>query len=150
MLVDDVDGGEAAETVKFALDGVQYEIDLSDGNAAELRSGLEPFVGAARRLGRKQVGKRKIMRVNGSAPTITGAAAAAKRTPVPVTPVASAPVTRPAAGASKVITYSMTDFNETERKAMRVWGRANGYSVKDRGRVPEGAIQAWVNAGKPL
>ena len=29
MLVDDIDGGEADETVRFAVDGVQYEIDLS-------------------------------------------------------------------------------------------------------------------------
>ena len=35
-LVDDLDGGDADETVKFALDGVQYEIDLSKANAGEI------------------------------------------------------------------------------------------------------------------
>ena len=35
-LVDDLDGGDAEETVKFALDGIQYEIDLSEENAARL------------------------------------------------------------------------------------------------------------------
>ena len=30
ILTDDVDGSEAAETVNFGLDGVTYEIDLSD------------------------------------------------------------------------------------------------------------------------
>src|SRR4051794_6191129 len=37
VLVDDIDGSDAAETVTFGLDGVQYEIDLSDGHADELR-----------------------------------------------------------------------------------------------------------------
>ena len=34
LLVDDLDGGEADETVAFSLDGVAYEIDLSTNNAA--------------------------------------------------------------------------------------------------------------------
>ncbi|WP_328612264.1 Lsr2 family protein [Amycolatopsis sp. NBC_00345] len=50
-LVDDIDGSDAAQTVPFALDGVTYEIDLSDGNAARLRDGLAPFIAAARRTG---------------------------------------------------------------------------------------------------
>lgn len=49
ILVDDLDGGSADENVKFGLDGVNYEIDLSAANAAELRSSLERFVGAARK-----------------------------------------------------------------------------------------------------
>ncbi len=49
ILVDDVDGGEAKETVSFALDGVSYEIDVSEANAAKLRDALAPWVGHARR-----------------------------------------------------------------------------------------------------
>ncbi|WP_258804492.1 histone-like nucleoid-structuring protein Lsr2 [Pseudarthrobacter sp. NS4] len=49
ILVDDLDGGSADENVKFGLDGVNYEIDLSAANAAELRSSLERFVAAARK-----------------------------------------------------------------------------------------------------
>ncbi|WP_461188776.1 histone-like nucleoid-structuring protein Lsr2 [Arthrobacter sp. Z4-13] len=49
ILVDDLDGGSADENVKFGLDGVNYEIDLSAANAAELRSSLERFIGAARK-----------------------------------------------------------------------------------------------------
>jgi len=51
-LIDDVDGGEADETVNFSLDGVDYTIDLSAGNADGLRKALAEFVGAARRAGR--------------------------------------------------------------------------------------------------
>ncbi|BEL11003.1 Lsr2 family protein [Actinoplanes philippinensis] len=43
-LVDDIDGVDADETVKFALDGIQYEIDLSEKNAAKLREVFEPYL----------------------------------------------------------------------------------------------------------
>jgi Lsr2 len=51
ILVDDIDGGTADETVSFSLDGVAYEIDLSDSNAAKLREVFAPYVGTARRVG---------------------------------------------------------------------------------------------------
>lgn len=57
-LIDDIDGSEAEESVVFALDGVDYEIDLSAKNAAELRDSLGQFIEHARRTGgRKQAGK---------------------------------------------------------------------------------------------
>ncbi|MGN9843006.1 histone-like nucleoid-structuring protein Lsr2 [Nonomuraea sp. H19] len=51
ILIDDLDGGEANETVSFAIDGSSYEIDLSDLNAKKLRDALTPFVQNARRAG---------------------------------------------------------------------------------------------------
>ena len=48
-LVDDLDGGRAEETVQFALDGTDYEIDLSAENAAKLRAALATFVGHAKK-----------------------------------------------------------------------------------------------------
>ena len=50
VLVDDIDGSEAAETVSFALDGTSYEIDLNEGNATSLREALSGFVGHARKV----------------------------------------------------------------------------------------------------
>ena len=50
-LVDDLDQSEADETVEFGLDGVTYEIDLSDKNATMLREALENYVAHARRQG---------------------------------------------------------------------------------------------------
>ena len=48
--VDGVDGGEAAETVTFGLDGATtYDIDLSKKNAAAFRKSLARYVDAARR-----------------------------------------------------------------------------------------------------
>jgi membrane-bound lytic murein transglycosylase MltF len=49
-LVDDLDGSEAAESVEFALDGVAYEIDLSEDNAEKLRDALAGYVAGARRM----------------------------------------------------------------------------------------------------
>ncbi|MEU3599730.1 Lsr2 family protein [Streptomyces sp. NPDC006798] len=51
LLVDDLDGGEADETVTFALDGKTYEIDLTTANADKLRSLLEPYAKNGRRTG---------------------------------------------------------------------------------------------------
>ncbi len=51
ILVDDLDGGTADETVTFSLDGVSYEIDLTHDNAARLRDLLAPYVGHGRRTG---------------------------------------------------------------------------------------------------
>lgn len=58
VLVDDIDGGSADETVTFALDGVGYEIDLSTGNAERLREVLAPYVGHARKASRGSTGRR--------------------------------------------------------------------------------------------
>lgn len=51
-LLDDLDGGEADETLTFALDGMGYEIDLSSRNSKALRDFLETYIEAATRTGR--------------------------------------------------------------------------------------------------
>jgi nucleoid-associated protein Lsr2 len=48
-MVDDLDGGDATETVSFGLDGTSYEIDLSRKNAAAFRKLLDRYVAAGRR-----------------------------------------------------------------------------------------------------
>ncbi|NKY87760.1 histone-like nucleoid-structuring protein Lsr2 [Nocardia veterana] len=52
-LIDDFDGkSKAEETVSFSLDGVEYEIDLSNKNARKLRSAFEQWTDPARKVGR--------------------------------------------------------------------------------------------------
>jgi hypothetical protein len=74
-LVDDLDGGKAAETVGFGLDGALYTIDLSKRNAAALRKALAEFVDHARRVkatrssGAGRTGKRPVPR-SGPAPAV--------------------------------------------------------------------------------
>ncbi|MBH1934967.1 Lsr2 family protein [Streptomyces sp. AV19] len=57
LLVDDLDGGEADETVTFALDGKSYEIDLTTANADKLRGLLEPYAKNGRRTGGRSAGR---------------------------------------------------------------------------------------------
>ncbi|WP_410645018.1 histone-like nucleoid-structuring protein Lsr2 [Amycolatopsis sp. lyj-346] len=52
---DDTDGSRADQTVPFGLDGVSYEIDLSNANAGALRAAMEPYVTAARRTGGRRI-----------------------------------------------------------------------------------------------
>ena len=51
LFVDDLDGSQAEGTVRFGLDGTEYEIDLNAEHAKELRDALARYVGAARRAG---------------------------------------------------------------------------------------------------
>ncbi|KIC68715.1 histone-like nucleoid-structuring protein Lsr2 [Pseudarthrobacter phenanthrenivorans] len=60
-LIDDLDGSEATETVRFALDGSEYEIDLAEENAEAFRGELTRFVEAARKaVTRKEPAVRRL------------------------------------------------------------------------------------------
>lgn len=99
MLVDDIDGGDAEETVSFAVDGVSYEIDLSERNAGRFRDELARWTGHARRAGGRKLGRRK-------------------------------------EGKS----------TREDLAAVRDWGRKNGFTVSDRGRVPADLQAAYDKA----
>jgi hypothetical protein len=51
LLIDDLDGSAAGGTIRFALDGTEYEIDLNAEHAGALREALARYVRAARRAG---------------------------------------------------------------------------------------------------
>jgi hypothetical protein len=51
LFIDDIDGGAAEGTVRFALDGTEYEIDLNAEHSEELRSALGKYVTHARKVG---------------------------------------------------------------------------------------------------
>jgi len=70
ILIDDIDGSDAVETVAFGLDGTNYEIDLNESNAAALRDALAPYVGHGRKVGAAQRRRR-----SGGAPAAGGASA---------------------------------------------------------------------------
>ena len=67
---DDIDGSDAAETISFALDGINYTIDLSEPNAAKLREAFAPFIAAGERE-RGVVGRRPGRRKAGVGPSAT-------------------------------------------------------------------------------
>jgi hypothetical protein len=66
ILEDDYDGGTADETVSFALDGAEYEIDLSSSNAAGLRDALSPWLAKARKTGGR---RKRASKASGSSST---------------------------------------------------------------------------------
>ncbi|MGH3870520.1 MAG: histone-like nucleoid-structuring protein Lsr2 [Pseudonocardiaceae bacterium] len=68
-LIDDLTGEEAEDitTVEFALEGVTYEIDLADDNAAKLRDNLSRYVAAARKTSGRRPGTRGADRSTGRA-----------------------------------------------------------------------------------
>ncbi len=109
-MIDDIDGGHADETVRFGLDGKEYEIDLSGRNAARLRKVVLPFVDVARRS--EQSASRSALVI---LPPVGGR-------PAPVSPPAAG--TRPA----------RVDREQTQ--AIRDWARGKGLDVSRRGRIP--------------
>ncbi|NIZ92092.1 histone-like nucleoid-structuring protein Lsr2 [Kineococcus rubinsiae] len=62
ILMDDIDGSDADETLSFSLDGVNYEIDLSSEHATALRESLATWVGHARRVGARTPARRSAPR----------------------------------------------------------------------------------------
>jgi hypothetical protein len=76
-LVDDLTG-EAAEdisTVEFAVDGITYELDLTDDNRAKLRDALAPYARAGRKISSRRRGGTRTVRIISS----TGSAAGYNR-----------------------------------------------------------------------
>jgi Lsr2 len=57
-LQDDIDGSNATQTIQFALDGVEYEIDVSDRNANRLRNSLDEFITHGRKIGGRRTPKK--------------------------------------------------------------------------------------------
>jgi hypothetical protein len=65
-MIDDLDGGRATETIAFALEGSNYEIDLSKRNADKLRRALRPYIESGRKA-RRGSDRRTTKRARGSA-----------------------------------------------------------------------------------
>jgi nucleoid-associated protein Lsr2 len=111
-LVDDLEGTEANETVEMALDGVTYQIDLSDKNAEALRDIFAPYIAAARRTG----GRRSPSRSRSSSASSSGSGVATR--------------------------------GREALKQIREWAKSNGWTVSDRGRLPNNVVEAYDNRDK--
>jgi hypothetical protein len=125
LLLDDLDGSEASQTVRFGLDGASYEIDLSDHNANALRDALADYVAHGRKNGRR-----------------TGPAT---MRPATMRPATMRPATmRPAASVARGAGASRVDREQTH--AIREWARNNGHTISDRGRIPAAVVEAFQSA----
>jgi hypothetical protein len=129
-LISDIDGSTAEDTISFGLDGQAYEIDLSAEQAAALRDGLAPYVGAARRS-------------NGSPVRRGRGARVVRREPASAPPRASA--SAPIRPSSSIAHVAEAHVDGAERRsAVRAWARGPGAivvaaagldPVADRGRL---------------
>jgi hypothetical protein len=72
LFIDDIDGGAAEGTVRFALDGTEYEIDLNAEHTEELRSALGKYVTHARKVGgtARRAGRAAGRASRGAGPTL--------------------------------------------------------------------------------
>jgi nucleoid-associated protein Lsr2 len=112
-LIDDLDENEADETVEFGLDGVSYEIDLSEDNATALRNALSDYIEHARRSGGSRragvgAGRRATSRRNNGSGT---------------------------GGRATV--------DREQNQAIREWARKQGMTVSERGRIPSEVTEAY-------
>jgi hypothetical protein len=114
-LVDDVDGGEADESVSFGIDGRSLEIDFSKAIAEKLRGVFAPYIAATQRGGRQPARQQRVQR--------QPAGRRIERQPSPNTP------TSPREDTGQV----------------RAWAAANGFTVSARGRISSVVMQAYRN-----
>ncbi|MGW5720760.1 histone-like nucleoid-structuring protein Lsr2 [Amycolatopsis sp. NPDC003865] len=122
-MTDDLDGSEGASTVRFGLDGVSYEIDLSEGNAADLRGAMQRFTDAARRTGgRRERGTGPAARSNGG-------------------------TVKPGNGVPAAVFSSSEQTPATRSRAreIRAWAAEAGYELSPKGRIPREVVEAFDN-----
>lgn len=118
QLIDDLSGQDADETLRFGLDGADYEIDLTTDHAAELRQILGKYVDHARRLG---------------------------GTPArPETRNQRGATGRPGTAARRDARTAPAGREETQK--IRDWATANGYNPSVRGRISQEIKKAYAAA----
>lgn len=64
LLQDDLDDSEATHTVRFGVAGMDYEIDLNDHHAEQLRAAFAPWIAAARTTRRNRTSQRPTARID--------------------------------------------------------------------------------------
>jgi hypothetical protein len=117
QLLDDLDQSEANETVEFGLDGVTYEIDLSEEHAGALRDALGEYIAHAHRTG----GRRRAS--PGGSSGGRGRAA-----------------TRRDRGNGM---GGRASVDREQNQAIREWARKQGMTVSERGRIPREVTDAY-------
>ena len=152
IIVDDIDGteGDGIVTHRFSLGSDFYEIDLCPQNLLSLRTALEPFVSAGRRV---RGGNR---RTPEPAPRQQGNSALdfPHQQPLAAAPrqqgnsALDFPRQQRLAAAPHQQGNSALDFPREQRLAIRNWARDNGYDVADRGAFSQDVLAAYREASE--
>jgi hypothetical protein len=159
ILTDDIDGGDIpagkGETIRFALDGQDYEIDLNDRNAKSFKDAFGRYIDAGRRV-RVDAGRRVKMNghMPGRRPRTRRVDAdrireelAARQSHTPPPDEARYSIETPGAGDIPAARLKPGTYDP---KAVRAWALARGIEgVPDRGRVPELVVLKFRQAGSP-
>lgn len=120
-VLSDLSGEEADATLKFAVNGADYEIDLTNAEVATFDDVLADFVGNARRVR------------NGNGKAGRNARVFAK----------------PRAATSPADNGHLPALPIVDNKAVREWARSQGVQLADRGRIPATVIAAYLAGNTP-
>lgn len=122
---EDAENGIAITTLPFAVDGIAWEVDVTDEEAAAFRNFVADYRANARQLGKATVG--------GTARKQS----ATTPTPAPAR-TASAPSAAPNAAPNR--------YDRATNQAIREWAKGQGMTVSERGRIPAEVTEAWEKA----
>ncbi|WP_394622067.1 histone-like nucleoid-structuring protein Lsr2 [Lentzea sp. JNUCC 0626] len=126
LRVDDIDrNSEAHETIRWSLDGKPLKIDLSQGNATQMRAELAFWASHSRPEGREN----RITRSQFASPPVVGAPGNWWQTPE---------------GANA----ELREQYKALRQRIQAWGEDHGWNVGTRGRIPYALANAWKDALK--
>lgn len=121
VLVDDMDGTEGAQTVRFGLDGQAYEIDLAGDNLEKFYVAIDKYVNVARKAEVSHVAARRASR--------RGTGSRAPRAQVK-------PLQRGDSHTEGGPSATVTAISREDRKpTIREWADANGVHIGARGRI---------------
>ncbi|NBU30581.1 MAG: Lsr2 family protein [Actinobacteria bacterium] len=141
MLHDDLDGGNADETMSFALDGITYEIDLSKRNATALRATLSRYIKAARttrKPGRPTSASLLAPVTRVPACIAVGARAGASSAQRAATARSTG---HPSAASRLKVSGGNSGINPA---AVRQWAKGKGMAVSERGRLSSQIISKYI------
>ncbi len=124
---DDLDGSENASIRRFSIEGVPYEIDLSDENYEKMLGAFHPYVSAGRRVSKARAA---------GAPR-TRRAAVARPAARPVN------LDENAAGSNGNGAVQEENLTRDQRAAIREWAKTQGIAVSDRGRLKQQIVSMW-------
>ena len=115
-ITDDLDGTDADETLRFALDGIAYEIDLTSKNASVLRKFLATYQDAGTRLGRVgEPAQLSSHRRGGSSPS----------------------------GPRSGVNHPTFQANKELNQRIRGWAADKGHMLHEKGRIPQYVVDAF-------
>ncbi|WP_431241006.1 histone-like nucleoid-structuring protein Lsr2 (plasmid) [Mycolicibacterium aichiense] len=134
QLIDDLDGSEipegGGERISFSIRGIDYQIDLSAGNAAKFDTALKPYLGAAKRIHGEQVKSPQATR-GGRVKSVERGSARSTKT-----------------NRSRASRRAKAKVKSSPQQvaAVREWARKNGFTVADRGRISAEVSAAFAAA----